>query len=237
MTKRNGTWMRKAFDLIMPRACIACGDRLTTTERYLCANCSRHLPRTFYELTPSSNAMTDCFMHLLSLEKCVALLYHHPSNESAQMVYAMKYSRQRKIGIWLGELLAKEIKDAGFFDGIDVIVPIPLTRSREEERGYNQSLLLAEGITHHVAIPIANDAVERVTFRGSQTQKDRWERNQNVHESFKLKNPNLLKGKNVLIIDDVVTTGATVIACGNEILKAAPRSISLLALSFAGSQM
>ena len=124
---------------------------------------------------------------------------------------------------------------SGLFDDIDALVPVPLARKRERERGYNQSMMLARGVSEVTGLPINNKVVRRTKFMGSQTRRGRWERNENVEDVFEVKDSHGLSGKHLLLIDDVVTTGATIIACAKEMQKASNVKISVLALGFAKS--
>jgi ComF family protein len=135
----------------------------------------------------------------------------------------------------MGRLMAKELQTSGFFDGIDGIVPIPLAKKRLRQRGYNQSLEIARGISEITSLPIYNKVVIRKVFEGSQTNKGRWERNENVEGVFELKDASAIQGKHLLIIDDVVTTGATVLACAKELCKAGNVKVSVISLGFSKS--
>ena len=135
----------------------------------------------------------------------------------------------------MGRLMAKELQPSGFFDGIDGIVPIPLAKKRQRQRGYNQSLEIARGVSEITSLPIYNKVVRRIAFEGSQTNKGRWERNENVENVFELTDETAINGKHLLIVDDVVTTGATILACAKELCKAPNVKFSVLALGYAKS--
>ena len=135
----------------------------------------------------------------------------------------------------MGRMMARELQKSDFFEGIDAIVPIPLAKKRQRQRGYNQSEMLATGVSEITGLPIYNKVVKRTTFEGSQTNRGRWERNENVEKVFQLTDSEALHGKHILIIDDVVTTGATIIACAKELSKAEDVRFSILALGFAKS--
>ena len=134
----------------------------------------------------------------------------------------------------MGRMMAKELMKSGLFEDIDALVPVPLAKKRERERGYNQSLELAKGVSEVTGLPIANLVIRRTKFVGSQTKRGRWERNENVEHVFELVDDNI-SDQHLLLIDDVVTTGATVIACAKEMQKASNVKISVLALGFAKS--
>ena len=132
-------------------------------------------------------------------------------------------------------MLATEIKSAGFFDGIDGIVPVPLAKKRQRQRGYNQSEEIAQGISEITGLPIYKKVVKRISFKGSQTNKGRWDRQENVERVFDLIDAEAVSNKHLLLIDDVVTTGATCIACAKVLCQSANVRITILSLGFAKS--
>ena len=136
------------------------------------------------------------------------------------------------MGETLGRLLAEELERCGFFENVDVIVPLPLARVRERQRGYNQSEKIARGIRSMTRLPIERKAVRRLSFSESQTHLEFRERMENVEGAFELVDAHRLTGKHVLIVDDVVTTGATVTACARQILRAGDVKISVASVAF-----
>ena len=227
-------WAR-LLDLISPRLCVVCGSRLAVTEETLCSKCYLHLPRTDFGHDLYENVMAKLFWGQMAIEKATALFYYEPHAETAQILYEMKYKNHPEIGVVMGRMMAKELMRSGLFEGIDAIVPVPLARKRERQRGYNQSLELARGVSEVTGLPIANKVVRRTKFVGSQTQRGRWERNENVEDVFELVDSDSISGKHLLLIDDVVTTGATIIACAQEMRKASNVKFSVLALGYSKS--
>ncbi len=222
------------MDLISPRLCVVCGNRLAVTEETLCSKCYLHLPRTDFANDLYENMMAKLFWGQIKLEKATALFYYEPHAETAQILYELKYKNHPEIGVVMGRMMAKELMKSGLFEDIDALVPVPLAKKRERERGYNQSLELAKGVSEVTGLPIANLVIRRTKFVGSQTKRGRWERNENVEHVFELVDDNI-SDQHLLLIDDVVTTGATVIACAKEMQKASNVKISVLALGFAKS--
>ena len=222
------------MDLISPRLCVVCGNRLAVTEETLCSKCYLHLPRTDFANDLYENMMAKLFWGQIKLEKATALFYYEPHAETAQILYELKYKNHPEIGVVMGRMMAKELMKSGLFEDIDALVPVPLAKKREHERGYNQSLELAKGVCEVTGLPIANLVIRRTKFVGSQTKRGRWERNENVEHVFELVDDNI-SDQHLLLIDDVVTTGATVIACAKEMQKASNVKISVLALGFAKS--
>ena len=222
------------MDLISPRLCVVCGNRLAVTEETLCSKCYLHLPRTDFANDLYENVMAKLFWGQIKLEKATALFYYEPHAETARILYELKYKNHPEIGVVMGRMMAKELMKSGLFEDIDALVPVPLAKKRERERGYNQSLELAKGVSEVTGLPIANLVIRRTKFVGSQTKRGRWERNENVEHVFELVDDNI-SDQHLLLIDDVVTTGATVIACAKEMQKASNVRISVLALGFAKS--
>ena len=226
-------WSR-LLDLISPRLCVVCGNRLAVTEEVVCSKCYLHLPRTDFDNDLYENVMAKLFWGQIKLEKATALFYYEAHAETAKILYELKYKNHPEIGVVMGRMMAKELMKSGLFEDIDALVPVPLAKKRERERGYNQSLELAKGVSEVTGLPIANLVIRRTKFVGSQTKRGRWERNENVAHVFELVDENI-SGQHLLLIDDVVTTGATVIACAKEMQKASNVKISVLALGFAKS--
>ena len=229
------SFWHRLLDTISPRLCVVCDNRLTVTEEIICSRCNFHLPRTDFGKIPYDNEMAKLFWHQIPIERAAALFYYEAHSETANIIYKMKYKNHPEIGEVMGRLMAKELQTNGFFDGTDGIVPIPLAKKRQRQRGYNQSMEIARGISEITALPIYNNVARRNAFEGSQTNKGRWERNENVEGVFELRDASAVQGKHLLIVDDVVTTGATVLACAKELCKAPHVKVSVLALGFAKS--
>ena len=221
------------LDLISPRTCVVCGQRLSVSEETICSKCNLHLPRTGFQQDPYENIMAKMFWGQIPIERATALFYYEPHAETANILYEMKYKNHPEIGEVMGRLMARELQMSNFFEGIDGIIPVPLAKKRQRQRGYNQSHELAKGISEITGLPIYNKVVRRTVFEGSQTSLGRWERNENVEQVFELKDAPTIQGKHLLLVDDVVTTGATVIACAKELCKAGGVRISVLSLGLA----
>ena len=227
------SFWHRLLDLISPRLCVVCGQRLTATEDVICGKCNLHLPRTGYGQNPYENEMAKLFWGQIPIERASALYFYQSHAETANIIYELKYKNHPEIGEVMGRMLAKELQRSSFFDGIDGIVPIPLAKKRQRQRGYNQSMEIARGVSEITDLPIYYQVVRRTTFKGSQTKRGRWERNENVEHVFELIDEVTVSGKHLLIIDDVVTTGATIIACAKELQKAGNVKVSILALGYA----
>ncbi len=227
-----GRWCTRLLDFIAPRHCVVCGQRLTATETALCAVCVLHLPRTAYQFTPDDNPMAQLFWHQSPVQQAAAFLYYEPHSETAHIVYDLKYHDRPDIGQDMGRLMAYELQMAHYFDAIDLLLPVPLSRKRLRQRGYNQSEQLAIGISDIVHLPIETKALRRKHFKKSQTQLTRHERQQNVSNMFYVTDESPLRHRHVLLIDDVCTTGATLMACADALKDIEGIRISVLTLGF-----
>jgi ComF family protein len=176
--------------------------------------------------------MARLFWGIIPVERAAALFYYEAGSETANILYELKYHNHPEIGVVMGRMIGREFSESGFFDGIDMLVPIPLARSRQRHRGYNQSRSIAEGISQITGQPISDQLVRRTHFVKSQTQMGRRERQENVADVFEVKNLDGIHGRHLLLIDDVVTTGATITACARELLKAGDVTLSILSLGF-----
>lgn len=227
-------WWKRLLDFISPRQCCVCGRRLAVTEQCLCAGCLLHLPRTTYQFTPDDNPMVQLFWKHTPIRRAAALIFYEPQAEVARMVYDLKYHDRPDIGEAMGRLMATEMQMGRFFDGIDLLVPVPLTRRRRRQRGYNQSEMLARGVSEVTDIPVDTTVLCRHHFRQSQTlTRSHQERRENVADQFRLQGDGAAqRGRHVLLIDDVCTTGATLSACAEALRDVYGLRISVLTLGF-----
>lgn len=223
------------IDLIAPRECCLCGRRLHTEEQILCTSCNISLPRTHFSHHPYDNEMAKEFWKLIPIEKAAALFYYQSHAPASNIIYDLKYHNHPSIGYHMGKMTAMEFCKDNFFDGIDIILPVPLSFKRKLKRGYNQSMEIAKGVNEITKIPIDEKLIKRTKFKSSQTHKNRWGRTENVKGLFRLIHPERAQGKHILIIDDICTTGATITSCAQELVKAGDIKISVLTLGYTKS--
>ncbi len=231
----NISLLSRVLDLICPRRCTACGCRLGVTEQTVCTPCLMHLPRTGYEACPDDNPVARLFWGQVRIERAASLFFFSPHSETARIIYRMKYYGGVDTCLDMGRILALEYAPAGFFGGIDVIIPVPLTFRRRLSRGYNQSELLARGIAEVTGLPVDTHVVVRTRFSISQTRLSRSGRMDNVDGLFRLrsaKDARRIACRHVLLVDDVVTSGATLMACARALMRAGGVRVSVLTLSF-----
>lgn len=223
--------LRDIADFIFPRQCVMCGKRLAGSERCICAHCLMQLPRTDYHLVEHSS-LEKYFWQQFPIERAVAF-FHHSERRARSILYEMKYKGHPQVGMEMARIYAEELKEVNFFEDIDCIVPVPLNWRRRLKRRYNQSDYLAEGLRRSTGVPIYNNVVVRVVNNPSQTTVDHTERKGNVDGIFRLKDAERIRGKHVLLVDDVTTTGSTIISCAKELAKAGDVRISVLTLAVA----
>lgn len=179
--------------------------------------------------------MARLFWGLAPIERATALIFYEPHSELAHIVYQMKYGNRPDIGEDMGRVMAAEMLLSRFFEGIDVLLPVPLSKKRLRQRGYNQSEELARGISQLTGLPVAGKVLARKHFHRSQTSLNRQERQENVNDMFYVRKDRQLRDQHVLLIDDICTTGATLIAC-SQALKDIPNiRISVLTFGFTHS--
>jgi len=245
------------FDIILPRSCRLCGRRLQPDEQMICWRCFHQLDLLHLESNLSDNLMARLLWGHFVPERCFSLMRYAPEGFGASLIHDLKYRGDYDIGVFLGYVAAlmamRKLPHAGwarlawhgdagrnmqpFFEGIDLIVPMPLHRNRLRQRGYNQSVAIAEGIRMATGIKIEKRAVLRQRDTVTQTQLAGKERRDNTAGAFMLKRPERIAGRHLLIVDDVMTTGSTISALATELLKAEDVSISVLTAALSTSRV
>jgi ComF family protein len=218
------------ISLLYPELCVICGEPLIENEKFFCFACFLKLPKTNYHLIPENKAI-ERLSGKVSLEKASAYFYYNKGGIAQKLVAEIKYRGNRSLGEWIGVHIAKDMISSGFFQGIDCMVPVPLHRSKEKKRGFNQAKKIAEGISQVTKIPMETANVFRAKSNTTQTKKGLFDRWKNTLNIFQIKDPELFKEKHILLIDDVLTTGSTLEAVAQSLLKSQGVKISILALA------
>lgn len=229
--------IHRILDFFFPRVCPICGGILSLTEDVACLGCLMDLPRTMQISCPEDNELKNIFELQIPVVRAAAFMRYMPKRDSIKIVKKIKYGGGGKLAIMIGRMIAEELLVANpkFFEGIDVIVPLPLTAKRMRERGYNQTEMLAKGVSGVTGIEVDCSSVKRTRFVQSQTSLTREERLENVKGAFKCVCPEQLEGKHVLLMDDVVTTGSSLLALADSIMAETNNvSFSVLALGITG---
>jgi ComF family protein len=219
------------FRLFFPLNCPACGSHLLEGERFICSNCMYEIPKTGFHKT-EDNPVNRLFYGITRVKYATAFFYFIKGSKYRHLIHKLKYAGRQDIGKELGKMLGSELKGS-FFDETEIIIPVPLHPTKQRMRGYNQSEMIAEGISEILGKPLLRNVLERSIFTQTQTRKSLEERRENVKEAFRVKDPELLKGKHLLLVDDVITTGSTLTACADELLKVEGVTVSVAAIAFA----
>jgi len=220
------------FHLFYPHTCTGCGSDLLAADHLLCLKCIHHLPHTNFAALANNQIEKD-FWGRLELTGAYSQFYFSKEFLIQHLIHQLKYKGNTKIGFYLGEMMGKTILKSNRFSNIDALIPLPLYPEKEHKRGYNQATVICNGMSAVMNIPVLPDAVIRQQATETQTRKQRTERWENVKNSFKVAKPAQLSGKHLLLVDDVVTTGATLEACGNIILQQGDVKLSIATLAYA----
>ena len=219
-------FLNHLINLFYPQVCPACGNLLMRNEESVCLSCRYLLPKTLYEKN-ADNPLAQMFYGQVDFHAVTAEFFFSKTGKVQHLLHQLKYEGNQDAGFFLGQQIGESIKDAELFRGIDFIIPIPLHPKKEHLRGYNQSYVIAQGVEDKTSIPIMRDCLYRKTFTATQTKKSREERWENVKDIFDVKNGKRLKGRHILLIDDVLTTGATLKAAGMTLSKIEDIKISV----------
>jgi ComF family protein len=228
-------WIRKYISglvsLFYPKFCFACGNPLLGNEKVICTICMHTLPETeFYKY--SDNPVEKLFYGRMKVENAVSFLFYDKQSKYGHLLHEFKYKGYREIGYFLGELFGSRLEHTPFSD-VDLIVPIPLHFSKLRLRGFNQSEIFGLGLSKSMDKPLLSKALKRDVSTSTQTRKGRFDRWKNVEGIFQVSDPDALKNKHILLIDDVVTTGATLEAAGGVILNIEGTRLSVATMAFA----
>ncbi|MCF0200150.1 MAG: ComF family protein [Bacteroidales bacterium] len=202
-------------NLFYPRVCSACGQSLLKDEETVCLTCRYTLPKTGYELN-ADNPSAQNFYGRVDFHAVAPCFFFAKKGKVQHLIHELKYKGNWEAGVFLGQQMGLCLKEAPLFQGVDYLIPVPLHPKKEKKRGYNQSLMIARGISEVTGIPIGDQFLVRVVNTATQTRKSKEERYQNVKDIFQLCHAEELEGKHILIIDDVLTTGATLESCAHQ---------------------
>ena len=225
-------WFGPLFHLFFPRCCAVCGASLIEGEDTICTRCNIDMPRTNYHKM-KDNPVERMFLGKFPLERATSFFFYRKGSDFRQVLHQLKYGGQKEIGAIMGRYMASELQASDFFHGVDVIIPIPLHKKKQQIRGYNQSEWISRGIMAVTGIPVDTEAIIRRKNTETQTQKSALERWENVDGIFELHRSEHLAGKHILIVDDVLTTGATTVACASRLAEIEGVRISVLTLAMA----
>ncbi len=230
--KLRESYLADFVSLLFPQLCTACGQSLVANEHLICTKCRLTLPRTGFHLQ-ADNIVAQQFWGKIELQSAYALFYFAKGGKVQNLMHHLKYKGIKELGNLAGEMAGSELIRNDVFKTVDVIIPVPLHKKRLRERGYNQSAHFAYGLAKTLNAAVDEDNLVRVAATETQTHKSRFERFNNMQEIFKIKFPENLKGKHVLLVDDVITTGSTLEACGIQLLQIEGVKLSIATIAYA----
>ncbi len=225
-------WLDDLFWLVYPELCVSCEKPLNTGEKCLCTACRFHLPKTNFHLE-QVNPIFKHFWGKVKVEGAAAYFLFTKGEKVQYLIHLLKYKKRKDIGVFLGELYGYDLKKSKLFSSVDVIIPVPLHPKKLRKRGYNQSECFAEGLSQSLKVPYDTKSLKRNTETQTQTRKHRFERFENVNNVFKVIKPEQITGKHILLVDDVITTGSTLVACAEALLEQPGTTVSIATIAYA----
>ena len=214
------------IELLYPRTCKACKIALSKNEHWICTHCIIDMPQSDYWLN-SENIVNQIFWGKTKIEFASAFLLFSKGSRYRKLIHSLKYKNDQESGVQLGQLYGKAISKGSEYPKIDFIIPVPLHPKKQKKRGYNQSDCIAEGLSETTKIPYLSNVLIRTVNTETQTKKHKDERWQNVSGVFDVQNTELIEGKSVLLVDDVITTGATIEHCAKVLIDKANCKVSI----------
>lgn len=218
------------YRLFYPKICGGCDLPLTKGEKHLCLHCRLGLPYTNFE-SLKDNPVEQVFAGRVNIEFATSMLFFTKGEKVQQIMHNIKYNDSKELAIYIGRLFGERLQNKLLPNDVSVIVPVPLHPKKQYLRGYNQSELFAEGMNEVLKLKLATNSIIRTVDTSSQTNKNRTERWENVSDVFKIKQLQSIKDKHVLLVDDVLTTGATLEACANSLIKEGNCKVSVATIA------
>ena len=220
------------INLLYPKLCNSCGVALLSNENVICTKCLHELPLTYYHLE-NENAVKKVFYGRLDIESATSFLLFEKKGMVQQLVHNLKYRGHEEIGEFFGSWMGNELKETPQFRTITAVVPVPLHKSRLRKRGYNQVEKLGRALGKALNVPYVDSVLVKKKASKTQTIKKRFARWGSIEATFQVENENLLEKQHVLLVDDLVTTGATLEACALKLLSIREVKISIATLAIA----
>ncbi|GAB3419714.1 ComF family protein [Niabella aquatica] len=220
--------------LFYPHVCAGCGADVLPAKSHLCIKCIHDLPLTYFE-KQADNPVEKMLTGRIRFHEATAQLYFTKNSALQHIMHEFKYRGNKDLGHQLGLIMGNQLLESGRFKHLEALIPLPLHESRERKRGYNQAAILCNGIAEILHVPVVNHAVKRTSATETQTKKSRIDRWQNIEGKFILEDESKIAYKQVLLVDDVITTGATIDACTTALSEAKGTVINIAALCYAGT--
>jgi ComF family protein len=223
--------LKDLLQFFFPELCVACGQLLTSKEKVLCTSCFYHLPRTDFHKF-SDNPVSQLFWGRVKIESATSWFYYFKGSAYQSLIHKLKYNGRKDIGIEMGKAFASEILSSSISD-VDFLIPVPLHPRKLSKRGYNQSEIIASGISVIFNKEVLTDVLIRTSFTDTQTRKSRFDRFINMEGKFVVRDKSPIIHKHILLIDDIVTTGSTIESCVQALVEVQGVKVSVATLGVA----
>lgn len=220
------------LDLFYPQYCLGCLEEVTDDNFNICLNCRTNLPITNFSQI-ENNDLKRKFQGKLNIKHATSLYYFNKKNKIQNLIHVLKYRNKQKIGEFFGEILGEEILQSDYFATVDYVVPIPLHPHKFRKRGYNQNTLFGKTIAKKIGAIYCEKNIQRIKKTDTQTKKSKEERFKNTKNIFQIIDLEKYEGKHILLVDDIITTGATIESCSKELMKTKNINISIASIAFA----
>ena len=224
-------FLEDIFNIFFPKVCLCCHEHLLNNEATICLICRHDLPITNFSFE-ENNLVEKSFYGRIPIENATALFYFLKKGKVQQLIHELKYNKQQQVGTFVGNWLGAEMDESNRFKNIDCIIPVPLHRKKLKTRGYNQVTTFGESLAKKLNIPYNEDILIKISSTQTQTKIVRLDRWKNVQELFVIQNENNLKNKHILLIDDIITTGATLEACCKSFKNIDGLKISIACMAY-----
>lgn len=225
-------WLNDVLNLFFPNVCQACGEALARQEKVMCVSCQFALPKTGFHMH-EDNPVSRVFWGRVKINAATSFLFFNKGGHVQELIHSLKYKGNIETGVFIGELFGYELAKSPLFTKIDLVVPVPLHPQKYHKRGFNQSAVIARGIAQILKIPVDNQNFVRLVNTDTQTRKSRYNRWENVRDVFGIINEKQIEGKHILLVDDVLTTGATLESCVTTLLNCENTKVSVATLAYA----
>lgn len=224
-------YLQDILHLFFPKICITCESKLLQSEKIICTLCRHDLPIICYK-DYKDNKITKAFYGRIPIEKANSFLFYRKDGKTKDLIHALKYKGNQEVGTFIGNWFGSILKKSNEFTDIDCIIPVPLHPKKQKKRGYNQLTTFGITLSKHLEKPYIDDFLIRISTSKTQTFKQRFERFSNNDTKFSIPNLSTLKNKHIIVIDDVITTGATLESCCKELLHAENIKISIVTMAY-----
>ena len=225
------TFFDSITHLFYPHICCGCGSDVIQNEQVLCIECLDQLPLTNFHMH-ASNPVARVFAGRLPLISASSFVYFTKGSVMQRLMHAFKYRGKKNIGTYFGRRMGECYKSCGSLEHVDCLIPLPLHPAKQKVRGYNQAQVICEGMSQILDIPVLTTVIKRSTRTSTQTRMNRMERWENMEGKFVIHDRHALEQKHVLLVDDVITTGATLESCGTTLLQGGGASLSIVSLAY-----